>query len=288
MILNRTRLLVVSFYFLLVDFQCSGMAYVPIARAGQTSQQLANTLRLNILGAANPREVGQIIAAEIANNDVSCQLGPQTTLLSQHLREHGHWNDTYALVGRRGAYAPASRYATAVANLNVVALDTIVADLLNLLLSGRVSFSVGVVQGAIHGYAFMLYANITNHGIANLAVVSGLHNGVNTDHLRVVFRFMDRLRAELDTLGLPDQQLNIITMFHENPTSVDLAASILPAGVGPAPGLVPLGIAIGALPGGGAPDNRVPPVAPIPAPPLVAAAPVHHWYHIFAFGNWFH
>lgn len=280
MILNRTYLLVVSFCFLLVNFQCNGMAYVPIVRMGQTSQQLANALHRNILGAANPCEVGQIIAAEIANNDVSCQLGPQTTLLSQHLREHGHWNDTYALRAYRGAYAPVSRYTTTVANLNVVALDTIVANLLNLLLSGRVSFCIGAVQGPFaprNEYGFVIYANITGHGIANLAAVSGQHGGFGTNYLRIVFRFMDRLRAELDTLGLADQQLNIVTMFHENPASRDLAGSILPAGVGPAPNFAPLGGPIGLLPGGGAPDNRVPPVAP-----------VHHWYHVFAFWNWFH
>ena len=281
MILNKICLVVISFCFLLVDFQCNGMDYRPIVRTGQTSQQLANSLHQNLLKASNPCEVGQIIATEIANNDVSCQIGPQITLLSQHLREHGHWNDIYALNAFRRNRAPDSRYATTVANLNVVELDTIVADLLKLLLSGRVSFCIGEIQGPIPPqggeYGFVLYANITGHGITNLATVSGRYSGNGSNYLRIVFRFMDKLRAELGDLGLQNKQLNIITMFHENPASSNLANSILPAGVSPAPGLVPLGTSIGPLPGGAALDNRVPPVAQ-----------VYHWYHIFAFWNWFH
>lgn len=120
MILNKMFLVVTSFCSLLVNFQCNGMNYMPIVRTEQTSQQLANALRQNLLKASNPREVGKIIATEIANNDVSCQIGPQITLLSQHLREHGHWNDIYALKTHRGDRAPSSRYATTAANLNVV------------------------------------------------------------------------------------------------------------------------------------------------------------------------
>ena len=279
MILKRTYLVVVSFCFLLVKFQCNGMNYVRMDRSGKTSQQLANELHRNLLNASNPREVGQIIAAEIANNDVSCQIGPQATLLSQHLREHGHWNDVYALNAFRGNHAPKSRYATTVANLNVVELDTIVADLLKLLLSGKVSFCIGETQGPVpprDEYSFVLYANITGHGIANLAAISGRHNGSGSNYLRIVFRFMDRLRAELNSLGLQNKQLNIITMFHENPRSNGLARAVLPAGIDPASGLVPLGRSIGHLPGGMAPDNRVPPVAQI-----------YQWYHVFAFWNWF-
>lgn len=160
-------------------------------------------------------------------------------------------------------------------------MDTIVADLLKLLLSGKVSFCIGKIQGPIptqsDEYGFVLYANITGHGITNLATVSGCYERNGSNYLRIVFRFMGRLRIELNDLGLPNKQLNIITMFHENPASGDLAESILPAGVGPAPGLNPLGTSIGHLPGDGTPDNRVPPVAQ-----------VYHWYHIFAFWNWFH
>lgn len=205
---------------------------------------------------------------------------PQITLLCQHLREYGHWNDTCALTVHRGIHAPDSRFNVAGGPFSVNTLDTMVADLVGLLFSGRVSFSVGNRQGPVpprNEYGFVIYANIAGHNVLNLAPISGQHRvGGATNYLRIVFRFMDRIRAELDTLGVRDQQLNIVTMFPENPASAALANSILPAGVGGAPGLMPRGVAIGGVPMAGGVDNRVPRVIA-----------VRHWYHVFAFWNWF-
>lgn len=276
-ILNEGRLVVVLFCFLLPNLQCYGMNYVPLNRAGQSSQQLATTLHQNILTANNSTEVARIIATEIGSNNIACQLESQVAFLNQHLREHGHWIDAYML-WTYGA-APDSRYATTARS--AFEFDRMISDLLNLLLSGRVSFSVGALQGPFSGrrkeYGFVLFANITNHGITNLSAVSGQYRGANTNYLKIVFRFMDRLSSDLNTLGLADQQLIIVTMFHENPSSTELANSVHPTGGA-------LVVTIGVLPPIGR-DNRVPQVAPLPPPP-----PPEPWYRrVFAFfGNWFY
>ncbi|MDR2371869.1 MAG: hypothetical protein LBD60_01845 [Puniceicoccales bacterium] len=221
--------------------------------------------------------MGPILTAEIGNNDHYCDLGTQLNYLAEHLREHGHWGDAYALKTYRGPKAPDSKYETNPV-LNVNEFDRVIQNLINLLLSGRVSFGIGERQSPFNPphpeplrkeYGFVLYANINNHGISNLLSPSGKHTHggsvKSTDYIRIVFRFMDRVRMDLGSLGLPNLQLIIITMFPENPASNGLCDSILPNGVDTVGN--PMGVALGALPLSPAPDNRIPAVQLVPPSP---------------------
>lgn len=58
MLLKRVPLSFVLIPFLFA-VSSTGMRYVPIPRAGQTSQQLASSLHNRLVGASNAREVGQ-------------------------------------------------------------------------------------------------------------------------------------------------------------------------------------------------------------------------------------
>jgi hypothetical protein len=268
---NARKIAYLGHVFLFALWGCclcwSTVGYVPINRKGKTSQQLAGELRERLLKVANPVNVGPILAAEVGNNDKKCKRTVQVTYLAEHLREHGHWEETYAVRDHRGLRAPDSKYRT-VSGLNVTSFDRIIKKLVGLLLSGRVSFSVGRIQGPFNPpppelsrneYGFILYANIDGHGIVHLDSPAGHHKaGGNTNYVRIVFRFMDRVRMELGSLGLPDQQLIMVTMFSESPVSKDLASSILPNGVDAAGR--PAGVAIGAAPVPPAADHRIPAV----------------------------
>ena len=262
-----------NIFLIILGCFLSGRAvgYVPINRAGKTSQALVTELRNRLLRVASPTDIGPILAAEIGNNAHSCDLGSQLNYLAEHLREHGHWEKICAMKAHRETKAPDSEYET-IGGLNVVEFDQIVQNLVNLLLSGRVSFSVGARHGPFNPlppepprneYGFVLYANINNHDIDNLLSPSGRHKGGgivrNTDYIRVAFRFMDRIRMDLGPSGLPDLQLIIVTIFSENPASDYLRDSILPNGVDAAGN--PAGGIVGVAP-------------PLPLPIIVS----HRWH----------
>jgi hypothetical protein len=243
-------------------FSCEGAGgYIPVNRMGKTSQALATRLRNRLLSVVNPTDIGPILAAEIHNNDHRCDRDTQLTYLTEHLREHGHWEDAYAIVQHRGMHAPDSKYETN-PDLNVHEFDQITQDLVNLLLSRRVSFSIGELQDQDRDIcSFVLYANIGGCGINNLLSPPGRHIGRNTNYIRIAFRFMDRIRMDLGPLNLHSLQLIIVTMFPENPASNGLCDSILPNGVDVVTGN-PAGAALGALPLPSSVDSRIPAVAP--------------------------
>jgi hypothetical protein len=255
------------FILFLQCFPCKGTGgYVLINRTGKTSEQLVRELQGRFLRVVNPTDIGPILVAEINNNDRRCNLTNQFAHLCQHLREQGHGDGVYALKARRRK-PPDSKYRTN-SKGEVSVFEQIVRDLVNLLLSGRVSFSVGKRQGPFNPprpepprdeYGFVLYANIDNHSIGNLLSPSGKHKGTDTNYIRIAFRFMDRVRIELDSLGVPDPQLIIVTMFPENPASDGLRDSILPNGVDVVTGN-PMGAALGAPPPPPAADSRMAPV----------------------------
>jgi hypothetical protein len=256
------------FVLFLQCFPCKGAgSYVPIGRTGKTSQALATRLRNKLLRVANPRDIGPILAAEISNNDHRCSLVNQLIYVCEHLREHGHWNNAYAIVQHRGKNTPDSKYETN-SDLDVSGFDQVIQNLINLLLSVRTYFSVVALQGPFNPlppevprneYGFVLCANIDNHDIGKLLSPSGKHKVTDTNYIRIAFRFMDRIRMDLGPLGLPNLQVIIVTMFPENPASNSLKNSILPNGVDAAGN--PLGVAVGALPPPHAPDKRIPAVA---------------------------
>jgi hypothetical protein len=287
-----SRLSIISLW--LLTFQVSwGAGYVPVARvaggAVLDANAIATALGNNMLGAANPTDVGTILGAEIANNNVRFQIPSQKGLLSAHLVNQGHYVDWYAAPLRRMGAASRpilSRYALTGGDDGKTfdLCQQITSEVLDLLLSGHVSFSVGAFQyngavplpGAHPANGFVLYANLAGHAVstpahastlpglvANLNDPSGQHSSAggvipmvttDTNYLRIAIQVKESLP---DATGVNVLQVVIITVFHENPASTGLRDSILPNGVD-AMGH-PLGTALG--PPLALPDNRIPAVS---------------------------
>lgn len=269
------------------------MAYIPLNRANNiSSQQLANDLRDILLRVDDPLEVVKIISAEIASNDPSCQLNVLKSNANEHLINHGHCS-TFSR-GNQYNHQIISKFN--MINTNLDTLKNTINEIFDLLFSWRASYSVGNLQGPFtrNEYGFVLYTNLNGHGIPNLGAISGTiddlrnHITIPTNYLRVVFRFMDRLENERVSPLYANQQLILLTAFHENPYSLRLATSILPAGVDlTLPGLPILGHAVGAYPGTGANDNRIHKIIPpivvphvIPINSVQVNAPVIITVHI--------
>ncbi|MDR1435309.1 MAG: hypothetical protein LBI77_02800 [Puniceicoccales bacterium] len=270
-----------------------GSTYTPIARKGTASSN-ANTIAVELrncmLKVANPKDVGPILRKEIESNDPRAKIASQKILLSDHLRRNGHYTDYYAIWDRRqNRSLPHSVYAInpskTQADCTADVFDGIVSNILDLLFSGRVSFSIGQLQtngnqaNRNQANGFVLYANLNGHNITNLDSPSGVctfsntttttttttTEKINSDYLRVVIQIVhgvggapvnDSFKGITPELSL---QVVIITMFHENPKSRALADSILPNGVDAQD--CPQGKSVGSLPMiAGTPDNRMPPV----------------------------
>jgi hypothetical protein len=142
--------LFVAFLCLLVFKVSDGAGYVPMTRGGD-AHVMTVALRNGMLGVANPRDVGLILGAEVTTgNNIRFQLDSQKGLLSDHLVTEGHYVNWYAVLPRKIEAIPIrfllSRYTIVDVADDHKTFDLcqqITSNILNLLLSGRVSFSIG-------------------------------------------------------------------------------------------------------------------------------------------------
>jgi hypothetical protein len=112
-------------------------------------------------------------------NVPNLQVNQQKVLISNHLRTHQHFGNAPALLAENEdfmQYAPhPSTFVMSVVN-NRVNADSACNNMIDLLLSGRVSFEVGPMQAAPRSNRFLLFANLSGHNIIGLDASPCLYN----------------------------------------------------------------------------------------------------------------